>query len=150
MNTNPGVRPDVRRAGLAGYRPARQLDHLATFQRVRTGRQPRQRSIAVTEGGGVVRGVPAVPLGQPLAQPRAGRLRLALTRHGDHLPAHPVFPGGVGKTQSANDFLSPIDDVERKLFKRLPDDTWVYPGHGYDITLGTERRHLPEWRSRGW
>lgn len=61
-----------------------------------------------------------------------------------------LFPGGVGKTQSANDFLSLIDDVERKLFKRLPDDTWVYPGHGDDTTLGTERPQLPEWRSRGW
>ncbi len=61
-----------------------------------------------------------------------------------------LFPGGVGRTQSANDFLSLIDDVERKLFKRLPDDTWVYPGHGDDTTLGTERPQLPEWRSRGW
>jgi glyoxylase-like metal-dependent hydrolase (beta-lactamase superfamily II) len=61
-----------------------------------------------------------------------------------------LFPGGVGKTASANDFLSLIDDVERKLFKRLPDDTWVYPGHGDDTTLGAERPQLPEWRSRGW
>jgi hypothetical protein len=26
----------------------------------------------------------------------------------------------------------------------------VYPGHGNDTTLGTERPHLGEWRERGW
>jgi len=26
----------------------------------------------------------------------------------------------------------------------------VYPGHGYDTTLGAERPHLGEWRDRGW
>jgi glyoxylase-like metal-dependent hydrolase (beta-lactamase superfamily II) len=32
----------------------------------------------------------------------------------------------------------------------LPDETWVYPGHGDDTTLGVERPHLGEWRARGW
>ena len=41
------------------------------------------------------------------------------------------------------------EDGER-LFDRLPDGTWVYPGHGNDTTLGTERPHLGEWRERGW
>lgn len=61
-----------------------------------------------------------------------------------------LFPGGVGKTWAPEDFASLIDDVEHKLFDRLPDDTWVYPGHGNDTTLGTERPHLAEWRERGW
>ncbi|GGQ40732.1 hypothetical protein GCM10010279_57940 [Streptomyces mutabilis] len=26
----------------------------------------------------------------------------------------------------------------------LPDETWVYPGHGEDTALGAERPHLPE------
>jgi glyoxylase-like metal-dependent hydrolase (beta-lactamase superfamily II) len=43
-----------------------------------------------------------------------------------------------------------IDDVETKLFGRFDDDTWVYPGHGNDTTLGTERPSLGEWRERGW
>jgi glyoxylase-like metal-dependent hydrolase (beta-lactamase superfamily II) len=30
------------------------------------------------------------------------------------------------------------------------DDTWIYPGHGSDTTLGAERPHLSEWRERGW
>ena len=62
-----------------------------------------------------------------------------------------LFPGGVGNTHgNKENFTSLIDDVERKLFDRLPDDTWFYPGHGKDSTLGTERPHLAEWRTRGW
>jgi glyoxylase-like metal-dependent hydrolase (beta-lactamase superfamily II) len=61
-----------------------------------------------------------------------------------------LFPGGVGKTRSPEDFTSLIDDVSRKLFDRLPDETWFYPGHGNDSTLGAERPHVAEWRSRGW
>ena len=62
-----------------------------------------------------------------------------------------LFPGGVGNTQQDPDrFASLIDDVEERLFAALPDDTWVYPGHGKDTTLGAERPHLAEWRARGW
>ena len=58
-----------------------------------------------------------------------------------------LFPGGVGNTfGSAENFASLIDDVEHKIFDRLPDETWVYPGHGKDTTLGAERPHLTEWR----
>jgi len=62
-----------------------------------------------------------------------------------------LFPGGVGSTRSdAARFASLIDDVEARLFGELRDDTWVYPGHGTDTTLGAERPNLPEWRGRGW
>ncbi|MGW0547364.1 MBL fold metallo-hydrolase [Streptomyces altiplanensis] len=62
-----------------------------------------------------------------------------------------LFPGGVGNTwKDPEAFASLIGDVEEKLFGRLPDETWVYPGHGNDTTLGNERPHLPEWRERGW
>jgi glyoxylase-like metal-dependent hydrolase (beta-lactamase superfamily II) len=62
-----------------------------------------------------------------------------------------LFPGGVGNTdRDAGRFTSLINDVERKLFDRLPDDTWFYPGHGKDSTLGAERPHIAEWRARGW
>ncbi|MGI8614024.1 MAG: MBL fold metallo-hydrolase [Nocardioidaceae bacterium] len=61
-----------------------------------------------------------------------------------------LFPGGVGRTTSTADFDSLIGDVSAKLFDRLPDETWVYPGHGDDTTLGAERPHLAEWRARGW
>ncbi|MET3426046.1 glyoxylase-like metal-dependent hydrolase (beta-lactamase superfamily II) [Actinoplanes tereljensis] len=71
--------------------------------------------------------------------------------HGHLWTGDSLFPGGVGNTQKdAARFASLIDDVEHKLFDRLPDDTWFYPGHGKDSTLGTERPHLAEWRERGW
>jgi len=61
-----------------------------------------------------------------------------------------LFPGGVGKTTSPADFTSLLDDVTARVFDVLPDDTWFYPGHGNDSTLGAERPHLDEWRARGW
>ncbi len=61
-----------------------------------------------------------------------------------------LFPGGVGKTSGPDAFATLIDDVQAKLFDALPDPTWIYPGHGDDTTLGTERPHLEEWRTRGW
>ena len=62
-----------------------------------------------------------------------------------------LFPGGVGNTwKDPAAFAQLIGDVETKVFDRLPDATRVYPGHGDDTTLGTERPHLGEWRARGW
>jgi glyoxylase-like metal-dependent hydrolase (beta-lactamase superfamily II) len=62
-----------------------------------------------------------------------------------------LFPGGVGNTRGdADNFRTLLDDVEAKLFSTLPDETWFYPGHGSDSTLGAERPHLTEWRERGW
>jgi glyoxylase-like metal-dependent hydrolase (beta-lactamase superfamily II) len=61
-----------------------------------------------------------------------------------------LFPGGVGRTTSPADFDSLYEDVVTRLFDVLPDDTWFYPGHGDDSTIGAERPNLPQWRSRGW
>ena len=61
-----------------------------------------------------------------------------------------LFPGGVGKTNSPEDFESLYDGVVRRLFDTLPDETWVYPGHGHDTTLGAERPQLAEWHERKW
>ncbi len=61
-----------------------------------------------------------------------------------------LFPGGPGRTTSAEEFTSLMDDLQDRVFGALPDDTWVYPGHGDDTTLGAERPHLAEWRARGW
>jgi glyoxylase-like metal-dependent hydrolase (beta-lactamase superfamily II) len=61
-----------------------------------------------------------------------------------------LFPGGPGKTTSPADFTSLMDDLEAKVFGTLSDDTWFYPGHGNDSTLGAERPALAEWRQRGW
>lgn len=62
-----------------------------------------------------------------------------------------LFPGGVGNTQKDPErFKSLYEGVVAKIFDVLPDETWVYPGHGNDTTLGAERPHLAEWRERGW
>ncbi|KIU15372.1 MBL fold metallo-hydrolase [Mycolicibacterium llatzerense] len=61
-----------------------------------------------------------------------------------------LFPGGVGKTWQEGDFERLLGDVTRKVFDVYPDSTVIYPGHGDDTTLGTERPHLEEWRTRGW
>ena len=62
-----------------------------------------------------------------------------------------LFPGGVGNTQGDPDrFHQLIGDVSSRIFDALPDETWFYPGHGNDSTLGVERPHLEEWRERGW
>lgn len=71
---------------------------------------------------------------------------------GDHLfTGDSLFPGGVGATQGDHErFEQLLTDVEERIFDRLGDDTWVYPGHGDDTTLGAERPSLPQWRERGW
>ncbi|MEV4218176.1 MBL fold metallo-hydrolase [Nonomuraea sp. NPDC049725] len=62
-----------------------------------------------------------------------------------------LFPGGVGNTwKDPERFEQLYTDVVERVFDRLPDDTWVYPGHGKDTTLGAERPSLPEWKARGW
>lgn len=43
-----------------------------------------------------------------------------------------------------------MDDLVGKVFSQLSDDVRVYPGHGRDTTIGAERSHLNEWRTRGW
>jgi len=61
-----------------------------------------------------------------------------------------LFPGGPGRTTSGDDFDSLMNALQRKIFDRLPDETWVYPGHGNDTTLGAERGSIPEWLARRW
>lgn len=61
-----------------------------------------------------------------------------------------LFPGGPGRTTNPRDFTSLMNNLEEKIFGRLADDTWFYPGHGRDSTLGAERPAIPQWRARGW
>lgn len=61
-----------------------------------------------------------------------------------------LFPGGPGNTwENAENFATIIEGIRSKLFT-LPDETVVYPGHGKDTTIGTEKPHLEEWIERGW
>jgi glyoxylase-like metal-dependent hydrolase (beta-lactamase superfamily II) len=70
--------------------------------------------------------------------------------HGHLFTGDSLFPGGVGKTGHSDDFNSLLTDVSERIFDVYDDDTWFYPGHGNDSTLGVERPHLTEWRERGW
>ncbi|MEV6864236.1 MBL fold metallo-hydrolase [Streptosporangium subroseum] len=76
---------------------------------------------------------------------------IALYHPGHLFTGDSLFPGGVGNTNKDSErFAQLFTDVSERIFDRLPDDTWVYPGHGKDTTLGAERPSLPEWRERGW
>jgi glyoxylase-like metal-dependent hydrolase (beta-lactamase superfamily II) len=74
--------------------------------------------------------------------------RLICTGDGGH--ATSVFPGGPGRTTTPEAFNSLMSGLEERVFGRLPDETWIYPGHGNDTTLGAERPHLAEWHAWGW
>lgn len=60
-----------------------------------------------------------------------------------------LFPGGPGRTTSPAQFAQIMASLRERLFV-LDDQTWVYPGHGDDTTIGTERPSIPEWHARGW
>ena len=61
-----------------------------------------------------------------------------------------LFPGGPGRTTNPTDFTSADERPGGANLRPLDDDTWFYPGHGKDSTLGAERPQIPEWRARGW
>jgi glyoxylase-like metal-dependent hydrolase (beta-lactamase superfamily II) len=61
-----------------------------------------------------------------------------------------LFPGGPGRTTHSDDFNQLMADLRAKVFGPLPDETWFYPGHGNDSTLGAERGSLNAWQERGW
>ncbi|MEU8037795.1 MBL fold metallo-hydrolase [Streptosporangium sp. NPDC049078] len=112
------------------------------------GALPVPVDLAVENGDGVTVGVVSLEVIH-LRGHTPGSIALYYPGHlftGDSL-----FPGGVGNTNKDPErFAQLFADVSERIFDRLPDDTWVYPGHGKDTTLGAERPSLPEWRERGW
>lgn len=61
-----------------------------------------------------------------------------------------LFPGGPGATRwDYSSFPQIMGSLDRRLFV-LPDETMVFPGHGEGTTIGVERPHIEEWRTRGW
>jgi len=56
-----------------------------------------------------------------------------------------LFPWGAkGSAQRDDDPERLRADLAVKVFATLPDETWVYPGHGHDTTLGAERPRFAE------
>jgi len=68
-----------------------------------------------------------------------------------HIWTGDSLPGGVGNVEAdPQRFASLMGDVQTRIFDVFDDDTWIYPGHGGDTTLGAERPHRQQWRERGW
>ena len=62
-----------------------------------------------------------------------------------------LFPGGPGNTNyDAQDFATIITSIDDRIFGVFGDDVTIWPGHGGESTIGTERPHLDEWVERGW
>jgi hydroxyacylglutathione hydrolase len=49
-----------------------------------------------------------------------------------------LFPGGPGKTGSADDFRQIVESIAEKIFV-LPDGTQIYPGHGDSTVVKKEK-----------
>ncbi len=82
----------------------------------------------------------------------AGSIALAYDDPAGHVhlfTGDSLFPGGPGRT-TPETFPQLMDDLTDRVFDRFADETWIYPGHGNDTTLGAERSHLDAWRARGW
>jgi glyoxylase-like metal-dependent hydrolase (beta-lactamase superfamily II) len=108
---------------------------------------PRAAENAVSDGDTIVIGAASATLiHTPGHTPGSTCLLL-----GDHLfTGDTLFPGGPGNTfGNAAAFQQIMRSLRERLFV-LPDQTWVYPGHGDDTTLGTERPSLDDWQARGW
>lgn len=50
-----------------------------------------------------------------------------------------LLRGGAGWTDTPEERDLLGESLRRRVFDVLPDDTWVYPGHGPDTTVGRER-----------
>ena len=61
-----------------------------------------------------------------------------------------LFPGGIGGTNTPDEFLTLLNDVVTRVFEVYEGDAVVHPGHGKATTVGAESPHVDEWRQRGW
>jgi glyoxylase-like metal-dependent hydrolase (beta-lactamase superfamily II) len=62
-----------------------------------------------------------------------------------------LFPGGPGNTTfEGGDFATIVTSINERIFNVFSDATTIWPGHGAESTIGTERPHLDEWVARGW
>ena len=62
-----------------------------------------------------------------------------------------LFPGGPGNaTFEGGDFATIICSIDQRIYGAYADDTIIWPGHGANSTISSERPHLDEWIERGW
>ncbi len=61
-----------------------------------------------------------------------------------------LFPGGIGNTwDDPERYRQLLTDCVERIFRRFPDETVFYPGHGLPSTIGRERGFLNRWRLLG-
>ncbi len=61
-----------------------------------------------------------------------------------------LFHETVGRTDLATGSMEMImDSIKHKLFV-LPEETKVYPGHGYESSIGHEKANNPYFNEEGW
>jgi hydroxyacylglutathione hydrolase len=68
---------------------------------------------------------------------------ICLLGHGVVFSGDTLFNYGIGRTDFPGGSYSQIMDSIRNKLMVLPDDTIIYPGHGPDSTIGTERQGNP-------
>jgi glyoxylase-like metal-dependent hydrolase (beta-lactamase superfamily II) len=109
---------------------------------------PRRADVPLVDGEHISFGAASVEL---ISTPGHTPGSTCLLLGGVHLfTGDTLFPGGPGNTfGNADAFATIMDSLEERIFV-LPDETWVYPGHGDDTTIGAERPSIQEWRARGW
>ncbi|MGO1544698.1 MAG: MBL fold metallo-hydrolase [Gulosibacter sp.] len=82
-----------------------------------------------------------------------GSVALAITVPGQAprlITGDSLFPGGIGNTWDDSErYEQLLTDCVERLFRRYPDETVFYPGHGLPSTLGKERGFLNRWRLLG-
>ena len=82
-----------------------------------------------------------------------GSIAVAIRQDGEPtrlLTGDSLFPGGIGNTwDDAARYEQLLTDCVERIFRRFPDDTVFYPGHGLPSTLGKERGFLNRWRLLG-
>ncbi len=54
-----------------------------------------------------------------------------------------IFAGAIGRTDLSGGSLQQLMDSVRSTVFRLPDETVIYPGHGNETTVGSEKKHNP-------
>ena len=54
-----------------------------------------------------------------------------------------LFAGAIGRTDLPNGNFAELERSIREELYTLPEDTLVYPGHGWKTTIGDEKRNNP-------